>query len=59
MTDYNVIVKRVRGVNNDATALLVQAYIESIDATGQPVISMHYVGGNSYYTVFILHTHNA
>jgi hypothetical protein len=59
MAAYNVIVKRVRGVNNDATAALVQAYIESIDQAAQPILYMDYVGDNNYYTCYIVHTHNA
>jgi hypothetical protein len=59
MAAYNVIVKRVRGVNNAATDALVQAYIESIDAAAQTILYMSYVGDNNYYTCFITHTHNA
>jgi hypothetical protein len=59
MADYNVIVKRIRGVNNAATDLLVQNYIESIDSGTQGVLYMNYVGDNNYYTCFITHTHDA
>lgn len=59
MAAYNVIVKRIRGVNNDTTAAAIQAYIESLDSTAQAIISVDVVGDNNYITCVITHVHNA
>ena len=59
MTAYNVVVKRLRGLNNDATMAVIQAYIESLDSTAQAVISVDIVGDNNFITAIIVHNHNA
>lgn len=59
MAAYNAIVKRIRGINNDATMAVIQAYIEGLDSTAQAVISVDIVGDNNYITAIIIHNHNA
>jgi hypothetical protein len=55
MAAYDVTVKRVRGVNNDATALLVQQYIETQDSTTAALIDVSWIGDNNYVTCIITH----
>ena len=55
MAAYNAVVKRIRGVNNDTTAALIQAYIESLDSTNDAIISVDVVGDNNYVTAIIVH----
>jgi hypothetical protein len=55
MADYDVTVKRIRGVNNDALATLIQTYIETQDSTSAALISIGFVGDNNYVTCIITH----
>jgi len=59
MAAYNAIVKRLRGVNNDATMAVIQAYIESLDSTNDAIISVDIVGDNNYITAIIVHNSTA
>jgi hypothetical protein len=53
MAVYDVTVKRLRGVNNDAFAAVVQAYIEALDSTTSALIDVS--GDNNYVTCVITH----
>lgn len=55
MAAYNAVVKRLRGVNNDATMAVIQAYIEALDSTNEAIISVDIVGDNNYITAIIVH----
>jgi hypothetical protein len=55
MAAYDVTVKRLRGVNNDAFAAVVQAYIEALDSTTSALIDVSFVGDNNYVTCVITH----
>jgi hypothetical protein len=55
MATYDVVVKRIRGLANDTTAALIQAYIETLDDTTNTLLSTHIVGDNNFITAFIIH----
>jgi hypothetical protein len=55
MAAYDVTVKRLRGVNNDALADLVRDYIETQDSTTAALIDVSWVGDNNYVTCIITH----
>jgi len=55
MAAYNAVVKRLRGINNDATMAVIQAYIEALDSTNEAIISVDIVGDNNYITAIIVH----